>query len=172
MVVVPKDLILVGHIVGAYGVHGAIRIRPYSTNADALLRVQAWWLDKPELHDVDVLSAKLHGGDVVAHLTGVVSRDAAEKLKGATVQIARSRFPALEDDEFYWVDLIGLLVESQQGVGLGQVIRVIEHGAHPILEVADLEQKTQAILIPFVAKFIQTVDQVAKKIIVDWEADY
>ncbi len=170
--IIPCDLILVGHIVGAYGIHGWIRVRPYSANADALLYAKVWWLNRPELHDVDVRLAKLHGGDVVAQLTGVVDRNAAEGLKGATVQIARSRFPTLDDSEFYWVDLIGLSVENQQGVDLGQVVRVIEYGAHPILEVSDLEQQTQEVLIPFVAQFIQTVDQVAKKIIVDWDADY
>lgn len=169
---IPEDLIAVGHIVGAYGVHGWIRVRPYSANADALLYAKTWWLDKPTLHDVDMRSAKLHGGDVVAQLVGVVERDGAEKLKGTTVNIARSRFPALEDDEFYWVDLIGSSVENQQGINLGRVIKIMECGAHPILQIADLKQENQEILIPFVAQFIQTVDQAAKKIIVDWKIDY
>jgi len=47
---------------------------------------------------------------LVAQLMGVSGRDAAEALKGATVQISRSLFPPLADDEFYWVDLIGLSV--------------------------------------------------------------
>ncbi len=170
--VIPGDLILVGHIVGAYGVHGWIRIQPYSAHAGALLQAKTWWLGKPELHDVDVRSVKLHSGDVVAQLMGVADRDAAEKLKGTTVQVARSRFPTLEADEFYWIDLMGLSVENQQGVNLGQVVKVMEYGAHPILQVADSEQKRQEILIPFVAQFIQAVDQTAQKIIVDWEADY
>ena len=69
---------------------------------------RTWWLDKPQAQDVDVREAKLHGDEVVACLMGVAGRDAAEALKGATVQIRRSHFPPLEDNEFYWVDLIGL----------------------------------------------------------------
>lgn len=169
---IPEDLIFVGHVLGAYGVHGWVRVRPYSTNADALLHAKVWWLDKPFLHDVDMRSARLHGGDVIAQLTGVSDRDAAENLKGSVVQIPRSRFPVLDDNEFYWVDLIGLSVENKRGLSFGRVVSIMECGAHPILQVADVDQKSQEILIPFVAQFIQTIDQAAKKIVVDWESDY
>ena len=118
---VPEDLVLVGYISGAYGLNGWVRVRPYSADADALLTAKTWWLDKPEFHDVEMMQSKMHTGDVVAKLMGVAGRDAAEALKGATVQIPRSHFPALSDNEFYWVDLIGLEVENLQGEHLGPV---------------------------------------------------
>jgi 16S rRNA processing protein RimM len=176
---IPDDLVVVGYVSGAYGVQGWVRIKPYSADADALLNVRKWWLDKPELRDVQMLQAKGHSGDVVAQLMGVAGRDAAEALKGATVQIPRSHFPALEKDEFYWVDLVGLAVENLQGEVLGQVIDLMDNGAHPILRVtpesskaAEPENKLQEILIPFVEHFVKTVDQQQKKIVVDWERDY
>lgn len=174
---IPDDLVLVGHVTGAYGIHGWVRIRPYSADADALLHAKTWWLDKSGLHDVDMMQAKVHGEDVVAQLMGVVDRNAAEALKGATVQIRRSNFPPLADDEFYWVDLIGLAVENLQGESLGTVTDLMDNGAHPILRVAapvvpDSEEKPQEWLIPFVDQFVKTVDQAAKKITVDWGLDY
>ncbi|MGZ3238292.1 MAG: ribosome maturation factor RimM, partial [Burkholderiaceae bacterium] len=45
---------LVGYVSGAYGLNGWVRIKPYSTDADALLHAKTWWLDKPELRDVDM----------------------------------------------------------------------------------------------------------------------
>jgi len=196
---VPEDLVTVGYIFGAYGVAGWVRIKPYSADADALLGARRWWLNKPEsadLRDIDMLQAKSHGGDVVAQLMGVVGRDAAEALKGHQVQISRSHFPPLSDDEFYWVDLIGLAVENLGGEHLGVVADLMDNGAHPILRVlkpaaetvadADAEREQPSsnkrgkatvaaapeILIPFVDRFVQTVDQTAKKITVDWEQDY
>jgi 16S rRNA processing protein RimM len=168
---------LVGYVSGAYGLNGWVRIKPYSTDADALLHAKTWWLDKPELRDVDMMQAKYHSGDVVAQLMGVSGRDAAEALKGATVQISRSLFPPLADDEFYWVDLIGLSVENLQGEQLGLVRDLMDNGAHPILCVAapeapGSEKPKQESLIPFVDQFIKTVDQKAKKITVDWGLDY
>jgi|SRR5437667_551425 len=174
---IPADLVLVGYISGAYGINGWVRIRPYSADADALLQAKTWWLDKPELRDVDMRQARMHSGDVVAQLVGVVGRDAAEALKGATVQIPRSHFPALSDNEFYWLDLIGLAVENLQAEQLGQVVGLMDNGAHPILRVAlpaaeGADKAPPELLIPFVDQFVKTVDQAAKKITVDWGLDY
>lgn len=172
---VPDDLVLVGHVTGAYGIKGWVRIRPYSADADAMLYAKTWWLDKPELHDVEAMQAKTHGEDVVAQLMGVADRNAAESLKGAVVQIRRSHFPPLSNDEYYWVDLIGLAVENLQGESLGAVVDLMDNGAHPILRVAAPMQgddKQKEWLIPFVDQFVKTVDQQAKKITVDWGLDF
>ena len=135
-VAIPADLVLVGYISGAYGLNGWVRIRPYATDAGALLTARTWWLDRPEPHDVDMLQSKMHSGDVVAQLMGVASREAAETLRGAAVHVSRAHFPALGDDEFYWVDLIGLEVENLQGDVLGQVVGLVDNGAQPVLRIA------------------------------------
>jgi 16S rRNA processing protein RimM len=170
---VPDDLVLVGHVIGAFGIQGWVRIRPYSADAEALLHAKTWWLDKPDLHDVDPMQAKIHGEDVVAHLMGVADRNAAEALKGATVQVKRSHFPPLSNNEFYWIDLIGLGVENLQGEGLGTVADLMDNGAHPILRVvAPGGDNPKESLIPFVDQFVKTVDQAEKKITVDWGLDF
>ncbi len=174
---IPEDLVLVGYVSGAYGLQGWVRIKPYSADADALLHAKTWWLDKPDFHDVEMMQSKDHSGDVVARLMGVAGRDAAEALKGASVQISRSHFPALSDDEFYWVDLLGLEVINLQGETLGLVKDMMDNGAHPILRVEvppvpGPEKAPQERLIPFVDQFVKTVDQKAKKITVDWGLDY
>ncbi|CAN5140369.1 ribosome maturation factor RimM [soil metagenome] len=172
---------MVGYVSGAYGLNGWVRIKPYSSDADALLNARTWWIDKPDLHDVEMLQSKIHSGDVVAQLMGVAGRDAAEALKGAAVQISRKYFPALSDDEYYWVDLIGLQVVDLQGESLGVVRELMDNGAHPILQVspptsdgvAEVKSDTRReLLIPFVDQFVKTVDQKARVITVDWGLDY
>lgn len=173
--VIPADLIQVGYISGAYGLQGWVRIKPFSATGEALRAARVWWLDRPELHDVDVMKSKMHSGDVVAQLMGVSSREAAEALKGTAVQIARSHFPPLPDGEFYWIDLIGLRVENMQGEPIGTVHDMMDNGAHPILRInppAGSTTPEQEILIPFVDQFVKTVDQKTKIITVDWGLDY
>ncbi len=174
-IAVPPDLLAVGYVLGAYGLQGWVRVKPYSSDADALLNVRTWWLDKPQLRDVEMMQAKSHGGDVVARLMGVADRDAAEQLKGTMVKISRSYFPPLPDNEFYWVDLIGLEVVNLQGERLGIVSSLMDNGAHPILTIemnALQDEKPRECLIPFVEQFVKTVDQNARKITVDWGVDY
>jgi 16S rRNA processing protein RimM len=178
---IPDDLVLVGYVTGAYGLNGWVRIRPYSSDADALLSARTWWLSKPEnsgeLRDVEMIQAKGHGGEVVAQLMGVADRNLAEAMKGLAVQISRRHFPPLSDDEFYWVDLIGLAVVNLEGEHLGEVADLMDNGAHPILRVAVSQAgepgtTQQETLIPFVDQFVKTVDQGTKKITVDWGRDY
>ena len=178
---IPGDLVQVGYVSGAYGLVGGIRVRPFSDDADALLHVTTWWLDKPGLRDVEVKRAKLHGGDVVAQLVGQTDRDVAEALKGAAVFVPRSQFPGLdEEDEFYWSDLIGLEVENLQGERLGVVHDMMSNGPQSILRItsaasaepAESPAAAQERLIPFVDQFVIKVDKDAKKIVVDWGLDY
>ena len=174
---VPGDLTQVGHVSGAYGVLGAVRVSPYSVDADALLKVKTWWLDKPTLRSVQVRTARMHGGDVVATLVDVSGRDAAEALKGATVQVPRSAFPELSEDEYYWSDLIGMDVVNLQGDALGKVTDMMHNGAQSILRITPVadqaaEGKPQERLVPFVDQFVKQVDMAGKKITLDWGLDY
>ena len=148
-----------------------------------MLAAKKWWLEKAgsPKQDIEVMQSKGHSGDVVARLTGIPDRNAAEALKGSVVHISRKHFPALDDNEFYWVDLIGLSVENEQGEVLGIVSDLMDNGAHPILRVAVDPAKVQAEekeavtaeqLIPFVDQFVKTVSLQEKKIIVDWGLDY
>ena len=97
----PDDLVIVGYVSGAFGLQGWVKIRPYSTTADALLEAPLFWLESaaqagvaPNLREVKRLSSKIHGEDVVARLDEVPDRTAAEALKGTVVKVSRQAFPA------------------------------------------------------------------------------
>ncbi|HEX7912390.1 MAG TPA: ribosome maturation factor RimM [Paraburkholderia sp.] len=178
----PADAVEVGAIVDAYGLKGWVKVAAHADagqGGDALLSAKRWWLLKGrERKSAPSLQAKTHSDSVVAHLGGVIDRDVALALRGSRVYISRSEFPALEADEFYWVDLLGLDVVNLAGVNLGKVADMIDNGAHSVLRIeypaADRNGKpvTGERLIPFVGVFVKTVDQAAKQITVDWEADY
>jgi len=188
---VPADLIQVGYISGAYGIAGGIRVTPHSKDADALLNVKTWWLDKPALRAVKVRSAKYHSGDVTATLVGMSDRVLAEALKGATVQVSRADFPELPEDEFYWTDLIGMDVVNLQGEALGKVTDMMDNGAQSILRITpssmSISQSAEVDapdapdvpdaapaerLVPFVDQFVKNVDRAARLITLDWGLDY
>ncbi len=159
----PDDLIELGHILGAYGLRGWVTIAPESGDPMVLKKTKKWWISRlPELtasgaagvvvkrpqtinpndlifEDFEVIESKMHSGKLVAHLQGVESRDLAEKFKGRRIYVSRSRFPQAAKDEYYWVDLVGCKVVNLQGVVLGDVTQVTDHGAHAILAVKPSE---------------------------------
>ncbi|SMG15847.1 ribosome maturation factor RimM [Paraburkholderia susongensis] len=178
----PADVIEVGAIVDAYGLKGWVKVAAHAgagRGGDALLSAKRWWLLKDgERRSVPALQAKTHSDSVVAHLGGVADRDVALALRGFRVYVSRDEFPALEADEFYWVDLIGMDVVNLAGLNLGRVASMIDNGAQSVLRIeypaTDKSGKPVAgeRMIPFVGVYVKTVDQAAKQIVVDWEADY
>ncbi|WP_153074863.1 ribosome maturation factor RimM [Paraburkholderia bonniea] len=178
----PDDAVEVGVIVDSYGLKGWVKVAAHADagrGGDALLTAPRWWLLKDhERRSTGAQGAKVHGDSVVVALGGVTDRDAALLMRGTRVYICRSDFPALEADEFYWVDLLGLDVVNEVGVALGTVAGMIDNGAHSVLRVAyqasgvEGKNTTAERLIPFVGVYVKAVDQAAKQITVDWEADY
>jgi 16S rRNA processing protein RimM len=179
----PEDAIEVGAIVDAYGLKGWVKIAPHAHaghGGDAMLAAKRWWLVKgSDRKSARCLQSKVHSGTVVAHFAGCDDRDTAYALRGHTVHVSRSDFPKLTgDDEFYWVDLIGLDVVNVEGQALGQVADMIDNGAHSIMRVTfpstakDGSAATGERLIPFVGVFVKTVDQAARRIVADWGTDY
>lgn len=179
----PEDAVEVGLITGAWGVHGWLKVQPYSASAEALFHADCWLLrEKRTLparagsdHLIEVAVAELrsHGNALVAAFAGVDDRDAAEALAKSTILIPRSAFPPLESGEYYWVDLIGLDVVNRNGERLGQVADLMPTGSHQVLVVVDRSSgQPRECLIPFVDVYVDAVDRAARRITVDWSIDY
>lgn len=186
----PADAIEVGRILDAWGVKGWVKILPHSTDPEALFSAKSWFLQAPEAKfrpgfslfsgtvSISVEEAKNHSGSVVAKFSGLGERNAAEALRGARIFLPRSSFPAASQDEYYWVDLIGLDVINREGVALGCVRDLMTTGPHAVLcvEYAALQEDgtslTSERMIPFVAAYVDSVDIAGKRITVDWQADY
>ncbi|OZI59827.1 ribosome maturation factor RimM [Bordetella genomosp. 11] len=213
--VAPPDLVELGRIVAAYGVKGWVKVQPHSADADVLLAIASgssaksssastWWLIRPAppgtlgassgksapAHSYAIRSARSHGSHVVAQLEGVDDRDQAEALKGMAVCAPRSAFPAPDEDEYYWVDLIGCTVYGEDNgapVLMGTVDEVVDNGAHAILKVRrqrpggqgqqaepllDSKGRPVEVLVPFVHAHIRAVDLAGRRIDTDWPLDF
>ena len=172
---VPADLVLVGHVLDAWRLDGSVKVAPYSSDAAALLGAKTWWFDvHGAVRSLDVFAAKAHGSTVTARLVGIVDRTAAEALKGARISVPRRHFPVTDDDEYYWVDLIGADVVNEAGDAFGAVFELTENGAHQnlVVRATDAEGKAIDRLIPFVDAFVKSVDVPGRRIVVDWQLDY
>ncbi len=165
-------MIVMGRVAGAYGIQGWLKIQPYTAEPGNLADYRTWWLgdEKQGWRELDVLQSALHGGKtVVGQLMGCHDRTTAERYKGLLVAVPRSRLPPLEQDEYYWSDLVGLDVISEAGERLGVVTALQDTGANQVLCVQGVNGE---ILIPFIASAIRQVDLAGRAIRVDWQTDY
>jgi 16S rRNA processing protein RimM len=177
----PADAIEVGRIHDAWGVRGWFKVLPHSADPQALFSTKRWYLQPPEKGPqafsgtvlLRVREAKEHSDVVVARTDGIEDRSGAELLKGARVFVPRSSFPSAGDDEYYWVDLLGLDVVNREGVHLGRVKDLMTTGPQTVLVLEyEEEGKPQERMLPFVSAFVDGVDLAAKRITVDWQPDY
>ncbi|WP_422843594.1 ribosome maturation factor RimM [Acidovorax sp. M2(2025)] len=177
----PADAVEVGRIADAWGIKGWFKVLPHSGNPEALFSSKRWYLQPSERGGktfsgtvlLPIRQAKDHSDTVVAWAQGVDDRNAAEALRGARIFVPRSSFPSTAEDEYYWVDLIGLEVANREGVALGQVRELMSTGPQTVLVLAyEQDGKAQERLIPFVSAFVDKVDLPGKRITVDWQPDY
>jgi 16S rRNA processing protein RimM len=177
----PADAIEVGRILDAWGIKGWFKVIPYSADPEALFSSKRWFLLPAEQGEkaftgvgkLAIKEAKNHSDSVVACAHDVNDRSAADLLRGARVFISRASFPTAQKDEYYWVDLLGLDVVNREGIALGLVRDLLSTGPQTVL-VIDYLQDGQMLqrMIPFVSVYIDDVDLTARRILVDWQADY
>lgn len=158
-----------GRVAAPFGVHGWVKIQPFTEEVDGLADFPSWWLgDGKSWREVAVDACNAHGVTLLAKLEGCTGRDAAAALKGTQVAVPRDALPRTAKDEYYWSDLIGLAVVNLQGESLGKVSGLLETGANDVLVV----QNGQERLIPFIAQYVIEVDIAGGQVCVDWGADY
>ena len=160
----------VGKIAGVYGLKGWLKIYSHTQPIDNILQYNPWWLDrKGVLTEVELEAGKLHGKGVLAKLKGIDDPDEAKKLVGTEIFIESSALAPLPEDEFYWRDLIGLVVQNRDGVILGKVDDLMETGANLVLVV---KGETE-ILIPWIwESVILEVDLQQQRLVADWDPDF
>ncbi|MBE7942603.1 MULTISPECIES: ribosome maturation factor RimM [Ramlibacter] len=177
----PADAVEVGRIADAWGIKGWFKVIPHSASPEALFSSKRWYLLPSERGArtfvgpvlLKVREAKEHADTVVATAHEVEDRNAAEALRGARVFVARSSFPTAGEDEYYWVDLLGLDVVNREGLALGRVAELLSTGPQTVLVLAwEEDGKPRERMIPFVAAYVDDVDLAARRITVDWQPDY
>ena len=103
-------------------------------------------------------------------MKGCDDRDTAETLVGADITISRAQLPATtEAGEFYWADLVGLRVQTIEGVDLGRIAGLFETGANDVLIVQGARER----LIPYIwQQVVRDVDLQGGTMLVDWDPDF
>jgi len=167
----PGPQVVVGEVVGVYGIKGWIRIRSFTDPVDRILQYGPWLIARPEKAAAPrpVRVGRRHGKGLIASLEGIDDRDTAAGLVGCEIRVDRSAFGEAERGRYFWSDLEGLAVETQCGTGLGKIDSLLETGANDVLVVTGERRR----LIPFLPdEVVKSVDLDGGRVIVDWDPDF
>ena len=161
--------VVLGRVAGPFGTHGWIRVRSSTDPPENILQYAQWQVERAgQWCRIEVVEERMTGSGVLVRLEGCRDRDQAGEYSGCNIAVERSQLPSLDDDEFYWTDLVGLRVVNTDGVDLGRIERMMETGANDVMVV----QGTAERLIPFLtAQVVQSVDLDEGFVVVDWHQD-
>lgn len=167
----PNHFVVVGQVVGVFGVRGWVKIRSETEPRTNILQYQPWYLRRQgQWVDARVSASQQQNKGLIVQFEGVHDRDLAAQFVGCDIGVQRSQLPPPAEGEFYWADLVGLQVRNIQGDVLGTVTQLLETGANDVLVVQD---GTQEHLIPYVkGYYVMAVKPDAGYIEVDWQRDY
>ncbi|HEY6736035.1 MAG TPA: ribosome maturation factor RimM [Roseiarcus sp.] len=159
-------LILMGVFGAPQGVRGEIRVKSLTGEPSAIgaygpltnkgrTRMFAFESLRPLKDDL-----------LVARVTGILSREAAEAFKGVEIFARRDQLPAPDEDEFYYEDLVGLEAVDAAGGPIGRVVSLMNHGAGDVLEIAPADGG-ETLLLPFTKSVAPRIDFAAGRIVIE-----
>ena len=155
------DRLVIGEVLKPQGIRGEIKVKTFTDAPQDVKKFGTVYIDG---NPYKILSFRV-GNDGAAYmgLRGVPDRNAAELLRGKKIEGEREDAPALEDGQYYIVDIIGLSCETEEGEFLGTVKDVALLSS----DVYTLEKDGKNVLFPVVKGVIVKVDLENKKIVVN-----
>ncbi len=157
-----ENPVLMGVIGAAHGIKGQCRVKSYS--GDPLALGDYGTLFSADGRPFDIKELRQSKNVVIVTFKQVKDRNMAEALNGTELFIERSQLPddALDEDEFYIEDLVGMDVLDDIGMKIGIVAGMHNFGAGDMIEVAMLEQNgdvtTKTELFPFTKQVVPSID--------------
>jgi 16S rRNA processing protein RimM len=162
------NLVLLGEFGRAHGLNGEIRLKSYTGDPQAIAGYGALLTaDGRTLTLAEVRSAPGTSPDMlIARVTGVSGRTAAEALNRVALFVPRARLAAPEDeDEVYAADLIGATALDEAGTLIGTIVAVPNYGGGDLLELRSPGGGATA-LLPFTKAFVPVLDMARRQVTV------
>jgi 16S rRNA processing protein RimM len=152
-----KDLLPIGRVVKPHGVKGRIKVEYFGENIHRFSLYREILIEEEEGKErvYEVLEATPRPPGLILHLKGIERREEAEPLIGKEILIKREALPQPDKGEYYWIDILGMVVETPEGKRIGKVKKIFPTGAH---DVYVLEGKRGEIFLPATEEVIQSID--------------
>ena len=153
--------LIIAEVLKPQGIRGEIKVKTFTDTPENVKAFKTVYIDG---NPYKILSFRV-GNDGAAYLglRGVPDRNAAELLRGKTIEGERDDGPLLEEGQYYIVDIIGLSCETEAGDTLGVVVDIHNFSS----DIYTIEKAGKRILFPAVKGVIKRVDLENKKLIVD-----
>lgn len=151
------ELIEIGRIVRSHGLAGRMKALSYMESPETLRELTGLFVGRSvqEALFFPIMALQTGKDYFILQLRGVEDRDAAERLRGSSVWISSEDRVRLPDGEYYWSDIIGLQVLTEEDQILGRIEAVFPTGSN---DVYVCRGGGREILLPATVEVVRRID--------------
>ena len=152
-----EDMLQVGVITQTHGVRGEVKVFPTTDDVNRFKKLKQIILDTgKETMPLEIQSVKFFKQFVILKFKGIDNINDIEKYKRCSLYVTREHAVALEEDEYFIADMIGMEVCTEDGNIFGTLKDVIETGANDVYVIENAEHGE--VLVPAIKECIRSVD--------------
>lgn len=156
----------VGRLVNTHGIRGEVKVLPSTDFPGERFapgsRLTLHAPDSSAALEVEVASAREHKGTYLVSFKGFDNINQVLPYKGWTVKVPASHRVPLGEGEYYFHDIIGCAVVTEEGEELGRISEILRPGANDVWVVE--RPQGRPVLIPYIRDVVLDVDVAAKRV--------
>lgn len=149
---IADDHVVVGNIVGAWGLRGDVKVEAQSDFPDRFVPGGIVYMDNDRCV---ILRVHEHKVGYVVGLDVVPDRTAAERLRGKRLTVPASELPELDGGTFFYFDIIDMAVQTADGDELGRVAEILSSGGNDVYLVRG---DGGEVMIPAAREYVEEID--------------
>ena len=162
-----KRLVPIGRMVKPHGIKGRVKVEYFGEDLNQFLLYREIIVrdDTGRAQTFEVVEAVPQPPRIILTLKGIQTIENTEPLIHREIFVRRETLPELAEDEFYWIDLLGMGVGTAEGKRLGKVKAIFPTGAHDVFVIDGCRRE---IYLPATADVIKRVDREKSLVTVHW----
>lgn len=149
----------VGKIVNTHGIRGEVRVISQTDFPEERYRKGAkltLFRDQKEPLELTVTSHRTHKNFNLLTFEGYPNINDVEVFRGGVLKVPKTELASLEENEFYYHEIIGLTVYDQEGKEIGKIKEILSPGANDVWVIQRKGQKDA--LIPYIESVVKEID--------------
>ncbi|WP_138751611.1 ribosome maturation factor RimM [Paenibacillus sinopodophylli] len=160
----------VGKVVNTHGIRGELKILSQTDFAETRFAAGNKLLMKSEESgaslEVKIISSRANKNVYILKLEGFTDINQVEKYKGWVLKISQDKQEALDEGEYYYHEIIGCRVVSDEGEELGVISEILSPGANDVWVVDRPKGSGKQLLLPVIDDVLLKVDKKEKVVTV------
>ncbi|WP_339227685.1 ribosome maturation factor RimM [Oceanobacillus sp. FSL K6-2867] len=156
----------VGKIVNTHGIRGEVKVLRISDFEERFAPGEKLCVIKDkQTIELTIAAHRVHKGFDLLQFEGYTNINEVEDFKGCKLKINETQLTELDQDEYYYHEIIGCEVFTAAGENIGKIKEILSPGANDVWVVKQKVGKD--ILIPYIDDVVTKVDVASKKIVVE-----